>query len=88
MEVKKGMVLREVAGRTVVIPTGAASREFNGMVKLNDTGRLIWEGLAEGKSEEEIAASLTQKYQVSGEGALRDVRNFASKMTEAGFLQK
>ena len=39
MKIKKGFVLRDVAGRSVVVATGAAAQKFRGMVMLNDTGR-------------------------------------------------
>ena len=35
MRTKKGFVLREVGGQTVVIATGEASENFHGMDKLN-----------------------------------------------------
>ena len=47
MRVKQGFVMREVAGVGVVIATGEASKAFHGMIKLNDTGQLIWRGLEE-----------------------------------------
>ena len=58
MKIKDGFVLREIAGQTVVIATGEASKTFHGMVKLNGTGRDIWQGLANGLSAEEIAREL------------------------------
>ena len=39
MKIKKGFVLRDVAGRSVVVATEAAAKKFRGMVMLNDTGR-------------------------------------------------
>ena len=56
MRIKKGFVLREVAGQIMVIATGEASKDFHGMIKLNATGKVIWLGLQEGLSQEEIAA--------------------------------
>lgn len=87
MKVKKGFVLRQAAGKTVVIATSAASREFHGMVKLNATGRLIWEGLTEGKTEQELVSRLTQVYGIPAEQAQRDVHTFVEQMNAAGFLE-
>ncbi len=42
MKIKKGFVLRDVAGRSVVVATGAAAKRFRGMVMLNETGKEIW----------------------------------------------
>ena len=45
MKIKKGFVLRDVAGRSVVVATGTAAKKFRGMIILNDTGKDIWQGL-------------------------------------------
>lgn len=86
MRIKEGFVLREVAGQAVVIATGEASKTFNGMIKLNETGRVIWEGLAAGKSDDQIAADLTSAYDVSAEKALADVQAFVKQASDQGFL--
>lgn len=87
MRINKDFVLREVAGQAFVIATGKSSKKFNGMVKLNDTGRIIWEGLAAGLSEEDIAGKLTAEYDVSGEKAMSDVEKFIADARENGFLE-
>lgn len=86
MQIKDGFVLRQVAGQTMVIATGEASKDFHGMVKLNETGSEIWQGLMDGLSEEEIAAKLAEKYTVDVEKAAEDTREMLAKMKEAGFL--
>lgn len=86
MRIKKGFVLREVAGQNMVIATGEASKDFHGMIKLNNTGKEIWQGLQEGLSEIEIAKGLQDKYQVEAEKAEQDTKEFIGKMIEMGFV--
>lgn len=86
MRIKEGFVLREVAGKTVVIATGEASKTFHGMVKLNATGRAIWQGLAEGRPADEIAADLAKRYEVDEARARADVDAFVERARAAGFL--
>lgn len=86
MRIKKGFVLREVAGQIMVIATGEASKDFHGMIKLNSTGKDIWEGLQEGLSEEDIAKRLQEKYDVDSEKAVQDTRAFIQEMKELGFI--
>ena len=86
MRIKNGFVLREVAGQAMVIATGEASKDFHGMIKLNDTGKEIWLGLQEGLTEEQIAINLQEKYEVDAAQAGEDVKAFVDKMKEAGFL--
>ena len=35
MKVKDGFVLRAIAGSNIVVPVGAATAQFNGMITLN-----------------------------------------------------
>ena len=86
MRIKKGFVLREVAGQNMVIATGEASKDFHGMIKLNSTGRDIWQGLQEGLSEVEIAKGLEEKYHIDEQKALMDTKEFVNKMLEMGFV--
>lgn len=86
MRIKNGFVLREVAGQTMVIATGEASKDFHGMIKLNGTGKEIWLGLQEGLSEEEIVLRIREKYEVDVEKATEDTKAFIAKMEEMGFL--
>lgn len=86
MKIKNGFVLREVAGQYMVIATGEASKDFHGMIKLNDTGKEIWQGLQEGLSVAEIAKRIQEKYEIEYEKAVEDTENFVEKIREAGFL--
>lgn len=86
MRIKDGFVLREVAGQIMVIATGEASKDFHGMIRLNSTGKDIWQGLQEGMSEEEMIEKLRTKYEIDEESAKQDVKEFLAKMAEMGFL--
>lgn len=86
MRIKSGFVLREVAGQNMVIATGEASKDFHGMIKLNSTGKEIWQGLQEGLSESEIAKKLQGIYEVEETQALQDIEEFIGQMLEMGFV--
>lgn len=86
MRIKNGFVLREVAGQNMVIATGEASKDFHGMIKLNSTGKEIWQGMQEGLCEQEIAKGLQAKYEIDIEKAEQDTREFIEKMLEMGFV--
>ena len=42
MELKREFVLREIAGDTLLIPTGRTALDLNGMLTLNELGAEIW----------------------------------------------
>ena len=69
-----------------MIATGEASRDFHGMIKLNVTGKLVWQGVAEGLTAEEIARRLSAEYSVGEDKAIADVNCMIERMEKAGFL--
>lgn len=89
MKIKKGFVLRDVAGRSVVVATGAAAKKFRGMIMLNDTGKEIWIRLQKkGMDQEEIIRSMVEDYEVSEEKVTADVQSLIGQMQENGFLEE
>lgn len=79
--------MRDVAGQAVAIATGEASKSFHGMVKLNDTGTVIWNGIEKGLDEAEIAEQLAAGYDVEVGQALKDVESFIARMRDAGLVE-
>ena len=88
MKIKDGFVVRDLAGQSIVVALGEASKTFNGMIKLNDTGRLIWDMLAVGKSKEDIIDRFTAEYDVEREIADRDVSAFIETLQGADILEQ
>lgn len=41
MKIRKGFILRKVGEQNVVVAVGEASRSFNGIIRLNDSGRYL-----------------------------------------------
>ena len=88
MKIKDGFVVRELAGQSIVVALGEASKTFNGMIKLNDTGRLIWDMLAIEKTKEEIVDRFVAEYDVAREIAERDVTVFIETLQGADILEQ
>ena len=86
MRIKSGFVMRNVMGKPVVVATGEASKNFHGMIKLNQTAGEVWAGLQEELTLDEISQKISEKYQISTEQALGDVKELVGQMKEKGFL--
>lgn len=85
MKLKEGFVLRTISGQTVVLPTGR-DLDLSMMIKLNDTGRFIWERLEKGTEEEELVEDMLKEYDVSREKATEYIEQFVQKVKANGFL--
>lgn len=88
MKIKNGFILREVGGQAVVVAVGEASENFNGIIKLNETGKILWERLSCGATEDELTAEILKEYNVDEATAKPDVSSFVSKMRGAGLLDE
>lgn len=54
-----GMVLIESGNEWIVIPTEDAPARVHGKIRLNKTGKIVWDCLTEGLSEPRIAEQLS-----------------------------
>ena len=87
MKIKKGFILRVVGGESVVVPVGALSKTFHGMINLNETGAFMWKFFTEEHSVEEAVDALCAEYDVERERAAMDVEKFANTLIQNGFVE-
>ena len=82
MKLKKGYIMKELAGRYVVLPVG-----FQGMIQMNVTGGFLWECLSEERTKQELIDLFLEKYDASREDAEADVNTFIENLSKAGILE-
>ena len=87
MRIKEGFIFRKVGSQYVVAATGKASENFNGMMRLNESGAFAFRLLQEGITEDELVTRIVAEYDVSEEAARRDVENFLAALGEADALE-
>ena len=87
MKIKEGYVLRQVAGLWVVLPLAEETVNFNGMIKLNDCGALLWKELERGCELEGLVDAVLAEYWVTREQARADATEFLEKLSGMGCLE-
>ena len=87
MKIKNGFVVRPVAGQHMVVALGEASKSFNGIIKLNDSARIIWDMLAVGAEREAIVTRLLEEYDVARAILEADCDKFIQSLQENGILE-
>lgn len=88
MKIKDSFILRNVAGSNVVLPMGASSSKFSGMLSLNETGVFLWENLKNEITEEDLVNAMLAEYNVASEQAKEDVKEFLKTLRSAGVLEE
>lgn len=71
----------------IAVATGEYKQEFGGMIKLNETGHLLWKCLGEDVTLDDLATAICDEYAVSREVALSDAETFVQRLKEAGFIE-
>lgn len=88
MHLIPGLILREIAGNTVAIPTGESAKCLSGLVALNATGKRLFSMLQTEQSESSLTEALTREYEVSTETAQKDVAAFLDVFRSHGLLSE
>ena len=88
MKLHEGFVLRQVAGTWVVLPLKRETVDFTGMIRLNDSGAMLWRLLEQGSGRNDLVHELTARYSVSDEEAATDVDAFLDILRSAGCIEE
>ena len=85
MKIKDGFVLREVAGDTVVLPTGDLN--INAMITLTESAAYRWRLLQNETPEAQLVKEVLAQYNDTDEAmATKAVNGFVNQLKEHGFL--
>lgn len=87
MKLKQGFIMRQIAGETIVVPSGDELK-LNMMITLNDTGKFLWQHLESGADMDELVQALLAEYDVDEQTARLGAEGFVAKLNERGFLDE
>lgn len=77
MKIEKGYLVKKVAGKNVVVSTEKREVDFDYIIHLNDSGRLLFESLlADDLEEADLINILMKNYEVDLQTATDDVKEF------------
>ena len=86
MKLKCKFVINTIAGETVAVPVGGEN-DFNGYIRLNETGKDIFELLERETDREGIVAALMKKYPEAEESEIcESVDSIIEKLSGAKLL--
>ena len=86
MKIEKNVILREIAGEYILIPTGSMALKFQGVFAVSELGVAIWNLLQQDKEENEIIELLLQEYEVDKDTLTADIKEFLQSLREKELL--
>ena len=85
MELKKGFVMRQVAGEYVVVNAGAEVN-LQGVITLNASAAALWKRLEEPATMEELVQCLLAEFDVDEQTATLAATSFVDMLKERDLL--
>lgn len=87
MKLKDGIIISEINGEFVAVPSGAASKNFNGMIRMNKTAAMIAKMLQNGADEAQVVAAMCEQYEVDEHIAREDFTLITQQLDALGLIE-
>lgn len=89
MKLRYKFVVRNVSGKPVAVAVGQDNEKFNGMIKLNPSGEVIFQMLQQGAfSLDEIVSGFAQQFGIPEEMARPAVEAFIDQLRKNELLDE
>ena len=86
MRIISGFQIRQILDETLAVPGGEVSRQFSGIVSLNEIGSFLFGLLQTEQTVDSLVAALLEEYEVEPEPARQDVLEFLEQLRSARLL--
>ena len=88
MKLKDQLILREVAGQYVIVPTGRRVREVTSIVYISSSAAYLWEYMKDREfTREELVDRILERYEgVTAEKAAADIDKFLKTLSDNNIL--
>lgn len=88
MKAKKGFKLREICGENIIVADGIENIDFSSIISMNESSAYLWQAIQDKEqfSTEELAALLTEQYEVDEATALADSQMLVDQWLKAGII--
>ena len=88
MKLKDGLILREVAGQYVIVPTGKRVREVTNIVYISSSAAYLWDYMKDHEFEKEnLVKRIMEHYTgVTEEKASEDIDKFLNTLSANNIL--
>ncbi|MBQ8432141.1 MAG: PqqD family protein [Clostridia bacterium] len=83
MRINPDFTIQKVGASYLAVPVGETSKQFHGMIRLNETGAFLWNQMTEKDcTEADLVEALLQEYEVEPAVAKTDVHRVVELLKE------
>lgn len=83
-----GFVIRNILDECIVVPTKNQNNDGTGFFALNPTGKIIVNGIMDGKSTDDIISQICDEFEVDFNTAVSDAEMFIEDFKSKGIIQE
>ena len=85
MKIKEGFIIKKLGIGYIVVTVGDASKDFNGVIRLNESGAFLWQSIQDGAdSREKLIQAMLDRYEdLDQETAEKDLDEFLGRVAFA-----
>lgn len=80
MTIKKEFIKRQIGGDIILVPTGTAVYDYNGLFALNELGGFLWDKLPEAEDAETLVSAVLAEYEAEENQVRLDVAEFLEQL--------
>lgn len=88
MKLKYTFAIKEVLGMYLAVSVGEDNAKFDGVLRLNETGKRILELLQDGLEEETIVSILKEEYDATEEELRNEVKKIVDQLRDEGMIEE
>ena len=87
MKIKEDLMIRNIMGEWIIVPMGERLTEFNGMMKVNESGAFIFKLLENYTTKKIIIDAMLKEYDIDEHTAATELNEFIKVLADAGILE-
>ena len=88
MKIKEGFVTRKIGDKILAVAVGERSKQFNGMITLNETAQYIWKCLEKETTSQKVVEKVMKQYSIDEQTAVTAVEGFISELKQNELLDE
>lgn len=86
MKLNKLYVVKNIAGETVIVPTGNAIRNFNGLISANEVAGFIWNHVENCENPEDMVKLVMDEFEGDPDVIRKEVLEFLETLRKVGMI--
>lgn len=86
MKLNKLYVIKDIAGETVIVPTGNAIQNFNGLISTNDVAGFIWKHVEECETPDDMVRKVLEAFDGDPDIIEKEVLEFLETLKKVGMI--